>query len=135
MKHERITDHVNHLRRKGFIMANLFSLDFLWSSCSLCVVCTAQHSQAQPSHTDCEHEMNLKSSMQKYAALDCERGRKIIIHSVLCRFFMPTALLFEINGTGVQHSISSSSSSFLAHTHTNTHLKLSFECIASLIAA
>ena len=31
----------------------------------------------------------------------CERYRKIIIHSVLCRFFMSTAVSSRINGTGV----------------------------------
>lgn len=52
-----------------------------------------------PKHTHTHNTHNIYT--QKGIRKLCERCRKIIIHSVLCRFFMSTAVSSRINGTGV----------------------------------
>lgn len=131
MKHERITDHVNYLRRKRIYNGKSFPFCFLvveWKHHSSLHHFTAMHDTNTCSEFKfrcpemCAACIRMKSEGERTRA-----GRKIIIHSVLCRFFMSTMVPFKNNGTGVQQHI--------LQTHIAPIRKLSSECIASLIDA
>lgn len=132
MKHEHITDHVKHLRRKRiYSMENLF-IQFLVVERGVFI----PGLRIQRVHPDWLHEMNLNVRCPETCSIrKCERSRKIIIHSVLCRFFMSTAVSSCELMTPVLRCSRNTSTK---RTFTSYPRKLSSiyggECIASLIA-
>lgn len=100
MKHERITDHVNHLRRKRIY----YGKSFHWISCgrnlpSCRMQCTDTHT---PTHAHI-HTQRLRTWNEfKIIYPEIHSIRMSMAgKSLLIRFFMPTALLFKINGMPV----------------------------------
>lgn len=110
MKHERITDHVNHLHRKRIYYGKSFHL----VSCGRTLI---------PCRMQCTHTQTQRLRTWNEFKIIYPEIRSIRMNmagkSLLIRIFMPTALLFKINGIPVC-SITSITITGLVHLQ-NTH--------------
>lgn len=126
MKHERITDHVNHLRRKRIY----YGKSFHWVSCGRtlhCVVCTDSHTHIQTQLLRTWNEF--KIIYPEIRSIRMSMAGK----SLLIRFFMPTALLFKINGIPVCSitTITITGPVHLQNTHTSGETIIWMHCFTN----